>query len=169
MPVFLAIICLFLRLSNKLCSYLLTNYVKVHKPNQSLTVMIGHAVLYSFIDESVNWMCCCFAAHGTEQTGKSDLVLAGQYYQHLSNWMKARVYPKKFLDLSLRTFRGAKGIRKLLNIVLKSGLCVWDARADGRGQWPSVAGNVDGNASSEITIFKFLDTTSGAGLETPGL
>ncbi len=55
-----------------------------------------------------------------------------------SNWTIAKVYWKKLLGLSVCACWGKKATKrvwKLLNIVLKSRLCVWDAGADGIGWW----------------------------------
>ncbi len=39
--------------------------------------------------------------------------------------------------------KATKRVWKLLQIVLKSRLCVWDAGADGKGRWIFVAVSVD--------------------------
>ncbi len=62
----------------------------------------------------------------------------GTVLETSSNWTIAKFFSKKLLGLSVSICYGkkaAKRVCKLLNIVLKSRSCVWDAGADGSGWW----------------------------------
>ncbi len=71
-------------------------------------------------------------------TGRVRSRARGTALETSSNWTIAKVFSKKSLGLSVCTCCGkkaAKRVWKLLNIVLKSRSCVWDAGADGSGRW----------------------------------
>ncbi len=94
---------------------------------------------------TTNWMCCFSAAHCSEQTQRKTALRResqpsrsrpGAVLATSSKWMKAKVFSNKSLGLSVCTCYGKKAtkrVSKLLNIVLKSRLCVWDTVADCRG------------------------------------
>ncbi len=84
------------------------------------------------------------AERGDTAPGESDLALAGEHWRHLPTEWKLRFFSQKvarFVRMHLLWKKVAKRVWKLVKIVLKSRLCVWDAGADGRGGgylWRSV-------------------------------
>ncbi len=111
--------------------------------------MLGNAVLYSFTDESaaVRPAECTASLPLTAQNrcrerrhcaGRVRPRARGAALETSSNWTIAKVYPKefsRFVSLYILWKKAAKRVWKLLNIVLKLHLCVWDAGADGSGWW----------------------------------